>query len=91
VYNRKPFSFSSEAFAGMRITHHHQKEAEPEGHHEGIKHEVLLSRLFPCAMAARSGKSRWRWIKNDKRLVAPGPNLQRSRICFRDDCYVNVI
>jgi hypothetical protein len=27
VYNRKPFSFSSETFAGMRITHRHQKEA----------------------------------------------------------------
>src|ERR1700730_3565455 len=27
VYNRKAFSFSSEAFAGMRITHRHQKEA----------------------------------------------------------------
>jgi hypothetical protein len=42
------FSLSSEeAFAGMRISHRRQKEAEPEGHHEDIKHEVLLSRLFP--------------------------------------------
>jgi hypothetical protein len=30
VNNRKSFSFSSEAFAGVRITHRHQKEAEPE-------------------------------------------------------------
>jgi hypothetical protein len=50
-----PFSFSLEAFAGMRITHRHQKEAEPEGHHEDIKHEVLLV-AFPGATVARSGK-----------------------------------
>jgi hypothetical protein len=51
-----PFSFSSEAFAGMRITHRHQKEAEPEGYHDYIKHEVLLSRLFPYGTVVRSGK-----------------------------------
>jgi hypothetical protein len=36
VNNRKSFSFSSEAFAGMRITHRHQKEAQPEGQHDDI-------------------------------------------------------
>ena len=40
--NRKSFSFSSEAFAGVRITHRHQKEAQPEGQHDDIQHEVLL-------------------------------------------------
>jgi hypothetical protein len=54
VYNRTAFSFSSEAFAGMRITYRHQKEAEPEGHHEDIKHEVLLSRLFTRALRLRA-------------------------------------
>jgi hypothetical protein len=56
VYNRKPLLFSSEAFAGMRINDRDQKEAQPEGYHEDIKHEVLLSRLFSCATVARSGK-----------------------------------
>jgi len=34
--NQKSFSFFSEAFAGMRITHRHQKEAQPEGQHDDI-------------------------------------------------------
>jgi hypothetical protein len=38
----------------MRITYRHQKEAEPEGHHEDIKHEVLLSRLFTRALRLRA-------------------------------------
>jgi hypothetical protein len=42
VNNRKSFSFSSEAFASVRITHRHQKEAQPEGQHDDIQHEVLL-------------------------------------------------
>jgi hypothetical protein len=42
VNNRKSFSLSSEAFAGVRITHRHQKEAQPEGQHDDIQHEVLL-------------------------------------------------
>jgi hypothetical protein len=45
VNNRKSFSFSSEPFAGMRITHRHQKEAQPEGQHDDIQHEVLLVAL----------------------------------------------
>ena len=58
VNNRKSFLFSSEeAIAGMRITHRHQKEAQPEGQHDDIQHEVLLvPRLFPGATVARSGK-----------------------------------
>jgi hypothetical protein len=45
VNNRKPFSFSSEAFTGVRITNRHQKEAEPEDQHDDIQHEVLLVAL----------------------------------------------
>jgi hypothetical protein len=45
VNNRKSFSFYSEPFAGMRITHRHQKEAQPEGQHDDIQHEVLLVAL----------------------------------------------
>jgi hypothetical protein len=56
VNNRKSFSFSSEAFAGVRITHRHQKEAQPEGQHDDIQHGVLLSRLFPGATLRIPGR-----------------------------------
>src|ERR1700730_11954143 len=56
VNNRKSFSSSSEAFAGVRITHRHQKEAQPEGQHDDIQHEVLLVAVVSGATAARSGK-----------------------------------
>jgi hypothetical protein len=56
VNNRKSFSFSSEAFAGMRITYRHQKEAQPEGQHDDIQHEVLLVALVSGATVTRSGK-----------------------------------
>ena len=56
VNNRKSFSFSSEAFAGMPITDRHQKEAQPEGHHDDIQHEVLLVALVSGATVTRSGK-----------------------------------
>ena len=92
VRNRMAFSFSSEAaFAGIRVTHRHQKEAQPEGHPEDIKHGVLLSRLFPCRDGCALRHRRWRWIRNDKVLVAPSWRLPRSRICFRDGCCSNVI
>lgn len=51
VNNRKSFSFLSE-FAGVRITHGHQKEAR---------------RSFPGATVARSGEGRLRRIKNNNR------------------------
>jgi hypothetical protein len=57
VNNRKSFSFSSEAFAGMRITYRHQKEAQPEGQHDDIQHEMLLVALVSgrdgCAFPGR--------------------------------------
>jgi hypothetical protein len=56
VNNRKSFSFSSEAFAGMRITYRHQKEAKPESQHDDIQHEVLLVALVSGATVTRSGK-----------------------------------
>ena len=63
--NRKSFSFSSEPFAGMRITHRYQKAAQPEGQHDDIQHEVLLvavvSRRAGCAFRER----RLRWIKSN--------------------------
>jgi len=91
VNNRKSFSFPSEPFAGMRITHRHQKEAQPEGQHDDTQHEVLLVALV-------SGRDRWafrkgrlRWIKNNKRLVTPNCEGATLHICFRDGCYGNVI
>ena len=56
VNNRKSFSFSSEAFAGMRITYRHQKEAQPEGQHDDIQHEMLLVALVSGRDVARTGK-----------------------------------
>jgi hypothetical protein len=56
VNNRKSFSFSSEAFAGMRISFRHQKKAQPEGQHDDIQHGVLLLALVSGATVARSGK-----------------------------------
>src|SRR5258708_967786 len=58
VNNRKSFSFSSEAFAGMRITYRHQKEAEPESQHDDIQHEMLLVALVSVrdVCASRQGR-----------------------------------
>ena len=58
--NRKPFSFSSEAFTGVRITNRHQKEAEPEDQHDDIQHEVLLVALV----------FRARWLRVPGRKIA---------------------
>jgi hypothetical protein len=70
VNNRKSFSFSSEAFAGVRITHRHQKEAQPEGQHDDIQHEVLLVALVSGRDGCAFRERRLRWIKsnNEKRL-----------------------
>src|SRR6266436_685541 len=59
VNNRKSFSFSSEPFAGVRITHRHQKEApspadirQRGGHLRKVpKHKVAA--LQPAARGAR--------------------------------------
>jgi hypothetical protein len=51
VNNRKSFSFSSEPFAGMRITDRHQKEAQPEGQLDYIQQE-----LFPGATLRVPGR-----------------------------------
>src|SRR3984893_10816046 len=56
AYSRKAFSFTSEAFADVRITHRHQKEAQPEGQHDDIQHEVLLVAVVSGATVARSEK-----------------------------------
>ena len=71
VNNRKSFSFSSEAFAGMRITYRHQKEAQPEGQHDDIQHEMLLVALVSGRDGCAFREGRLRWIKSNKRLVAP--------------------
>jgi hypothetical protein len=71
VNNRKSFSFSSQAFAGMRITHRYQKEAQPEGQHDDFRLEVLLVALVSGRDGCAFRERRLRWIKNNKRLVAP--------------------
>jgi hypothetical protein len=91
VNNRKSFSFSSEAFACVRITHRHQKEAQPEGQHDDIQHEVLLVALVSERDGCAFRERRLRWIKSNKSLVAPNSSLARCGICFRVGCYGNVI
>jgi hypothetical protein len=71
VNNRKSFSLSSEAFAGMRITYRHQKEAQPEGQHDDVQHEVPPCRACFRERLLRVPGRRLRWIKNDKRRAAP--------------------
>jgi hypothetical protein len=82
VNNRKPFSFSSEAFAGVRIANRHQKEAQPEGQHDDIQHEVLLV----APVSGRDGcaflEGRLRWIRNNKCLVVPDCKLPRYTYGF---------
>ena len=68
--NRKSFSFSSEPFADVRITHSHQKEAQPEGQLDDIQHEVLLVALVSGCDRCAVRERRLRWIKNNKRLAA---------------------
>jgi hypothetical protein len=68
VNNRKSFSFSSEPFAGVRITHRHQKEAQPEGQHDDIQHEVLLVALVSGRDRCAFREGRLRWIKNNIRV-----------------------
>ena len=63
--SRKSFSFSSEAFAGMRITHRHQKEAQPEGQHDDIQHEVLLVAVVSGSDGCAFRERRLRWIKSN--------------------------
>jgi hypothetical protein len=70
VNNRKTFSFSSEPFADVRITHGHQKEAQPKGQHDDIQHEVLLVALVSGCDRCAVRERRLRWIKNNKRLAA---------------------
>jgi hypothetical protein len=40
----------------MRITHGHQKEAQPEGQHDDIQHEVLLVALVSGRDSCAPGK-----------------------------------
>jgi hypothetical protein len=63
VNNRKSFSFSSEALAGVRITHRHQKETQPEGQQDDIQHEVLLVALVSGRDGCAFRERRLRWIK----------------------------
>jgi hypothetical protein len=70
VNNRKSFSFSSEPFAGVRITHRHQKEAQPEGQHDGIQHDVLLLALVSGRDRCAFRERRLRWIKKVKPVAA---------------------
>jgi hypothetical protein len=45
VNNQKAFSFSPEAFAGARMTHRYQKEAQPQGQHNGVCfRDVVIAR-----------------------------------------------
>jgi hypothetical protein len=67
VSNRKPFSFSSVAFADVRIGYRHQKEAQPEGQHDDIQHGVLLVALVSGRDGCAFRERRLRWIKNSKR------------------------
>src|SRR3979411_1337067 len=68
VNNRTSFLFSSEeAIAGVRITHRHQKEAQPEGQHDDIQHEVLLVALVSGCDGCAFRERRLRWIKSNKR------------------------
>jgi hypothetical protein len=82
VNNRKSFSFSSEAFAGMRITYRHQKEAQPEGQHDDIQHEVLLVALVSGRDRCALREGRLRWIKNNKRLAAPNCKVPRCHVAY---------
>jgi hypothetical protein len=68
VNNRKSFSFSSEPFAGVRITHGHQKEAQPKGQRDD-QHELLLVALVSGRDRCAFREGRLRRIKNNKRLA----------------------
>jgi hypothetical protein len=65
VNNRKSFSFSSEALAGVRITHRHQKETQPEGQQDDIQHEVLLRACLRARRLRVPGKK----IAMDQRTI----------------------
>ena len=65
---RKSFSFSSEPFASVRITHGHQKEAQPKGQRDD-QHEVLLVALVSGRDRFAFREGRLRRIKNNKRLA----------------------
>jgi hypothetical protein len=82
VNNRKSFSFSSKAFAGVRITHRHQKEAQPEGQHDDIQHEVLLVALVSGCDGCAFRERRLRCIKSNKRPIAPDCTVPRCTYFF---------
>jgi hypothetical protein len=66
VNNRKSFSFSSKAFAGVRITHRHQKEAQPKGQQDDIQYEVLVVALVSGRDGCAFRERRLRWLKERK-------------------------
>lgn len=80
--NRKSFSFSSKAFAGVRITHRHQKEAQPEGQHDDIQHEVLLVALVSGCDGCAFRERRLRCIKSNKRPIAADCTVPRCTYVF---------
>ena len=75
----------------MRITYRHQKEAQPEGQHDDFRLEVLLVALVSGRDRCAFREERLRWIKNNKRLVAPNCEGATLHLSFRDGCYGNVI
>jgi len=53
----------------MRITQRYQKEAQPEGQHHDIQHEVLLVAFVSGRDRCAFWERRLRRIKNNKRLA----------------------
>jgi hypothetical protein len=61
---------SLKPLAGVGVTYRQHEEAEAEGQHDDIQHEVLLvlSRLFLCATLACCRKVGWRWINTGSQV-----------------------
>jgi hypothetical protein len=67
----------------MRITHRHQKEAQPEGQHDDIQHEVLLVAVVSGSDGCAFRERKLRWIKsnNENRRFNTSEPERKSRSC----------
>ena len=83
--NRRSWSFSLEPFAGVGVAYRHREEAQTEGQHDDVQHEMLLAALVfgcdRCTVPARQIAV----DQNNKRLIACDRQVPRWVYVFEMD------
>ena len=96
VNNRRSWSFSLEPFAGVGVAYRHREEAQTEGQHDDVQHEMLLAALvFGAQLLRVFGKvDCYGSIRGSDAIPAFPVSVAVSatpRICFRDRRGTDVI